>query len=80
MTSEPEPDQRERDRATAARLLEPHAPPDWQERFRTDELHLTRKYREASLERFSHIPSGGNRFDIPDRLLSPMPSVPPRFM
>jgi class 3 adenylate cyclase len=40
MTSEPasEPDQRERDRVTAARLLEPHAPPDWQQRFRTEEL------------------------------------------
>jgi class 3 adenylate cyclase len=32
------PRQRERDRARAARLLKPHAPPDWQERFRTDEL------------------------------------------
>ena len=38
MASEAEPDQRERDRASAARLLEPHAPPDWQQRFRTDEL------------------------------------------
>jgi class 3 adenylate cyclase len=38
MASEPEPDQRERDRAAAARLLEPHAPPDWQQRFRTDDL------------------------------------------
>jgi class 3 adenylate cyclase len=38
MASEPEPDQRERDRAAAALLLEPHAPPDWQQRFRTDDL------------------------------------------
>ena len=38
MASEPEPDQREGDRAAAARLLEPHAPPDWQQRFRTDDL------------------------------------------
>ena len=30
--------QRERDRSRAARLLKPHAPPDWQQRFRTDEL------------------------------------------
>jgi class 3 adenylate cyclase len=29
---------RARDRARAARLLKPHAPRDWQERFRTDEL------------------------------------------
>ncbi len=35
---EPDHDQREHDRATAARLLEPHAPPDWQHRFRTNEL------------------------------------------
>lgn len=39
--------------------------------FTTDELHLTRHYEPTSLERFGHIPEGGNRFDIPDRLLSP---------
>jgi class 3 adenylate cyclase len=32
-----EPD-RERERARASRLLEPHAPPDWAQRFRRDEL------------------------------------------
>src|SRR5712691_1380868 len=30
--------QRDRDRARAARLLKPHAPPDWEQRFRKDEL------------------------------------------
>ena len=30
--------QRQRDRARAARLLKPHAPPDWEERFRKEEL------------------------------------------
>jgi class 3 adenylate cyclase len=31
-------DQRERDRARTARLLKAHAPPDWEQRFRKDEL------------------------------------------
>lgn len=39
--------------------------------FDTTELHLTRRYELVSLERFAHIPCGGNRFDIPDQLLSP---------
>jgi DNA (cytosine-5)-methyltransferase 1 len=39
-------------------------------RFRTHELHLTRRYEELSLERMAHIPPRGNRFDIPDDLLS----------
>lgn len=39
--------------------------------FRTDELHLTRNLTKLSLERFRNIPPEGNRFDIPDRLLSP---------
>lgn len=38
--------------------------------FRTDELHVTRWYEELSLKRIAHIPAGGNRFDIPDPLLS----------
>lgn len=54
-------------------------PPRWVEvngrplpgAFETAELHLTRFYEDLSLERFGHIPAGGNRFDIPDRLLSP---------
>jgi class 3 adenylate cyclase len=39
MASEEAPaSDRERDRATAERLLTPHAPPDWETRFRKDEL------------------------------------------
>jgi DNA (cytosine-5)-methyltransferase 1 len=39
--------------------------------FQTSDLHLTRHYESRSLHRFPHIPSGGNRFDIPDDLLPP---------
>ena len=39
--------------------------------FLTHELHLGRTYTQKSLERFAWIPEGGNRFDIPDKLLSP---------
>lgn len=39
--------------------------------FTTRELHLGRTYRDLSLKRFATIPPGGNRFDIPDQLLSP---------
>jgi class 3 adenylate cyclase len=38
MTDEPSENQREEDRARVARLLEPHAPQDWETRFRRDEL------------------------------------------
>lgn len=38
--------------------------------FKTTELHVTRNYEPLSIARFGHIPSGGNRFDIPDDLLS----------
>lgn len=38
--------------------------------FKSSQLHLSRRYEEISLKRFGHIPSGGNRFDIPDDLLS----------
>lgn len=38
--------------------------------FRTAELHLDRGYTSTSRARFRTIPPGGNRFDIPDRLLS----------
>jgi class 3 adenylate cyclase len=31
-------DERDRDRARVVRMLEPHAPPDWEQRFRTTEL------------------------------------------
>jgi DNA (cytosine-5)-methyltransferase 1 len=37
--------------------------------FRTTDLHLTRWYEDRSLARFSHIPPGGNRFNIPNDLL-----------
>ena len=36
-TTGPEPD-REEERARIAGLLESHAPPDWEERFRRDQL------------------------------------------
>jgi DNA (cytosine-5)-methyltransferase 1 len=39
--------------------------------FETRELHVTRWYERRSLERFGHIPAGGNRFDIPAHLLPP---------
>ncbi|MCG7429089.1 DNA cytosine methyltransferase [Dermacoccus nishinomiyaensis] len=39
--------------------------------FRTSELHADRTYTTLSKERFANIPAGGNRFDIPDHLLSP---------
>lgn len=38
--------------------------------FKTSELHLTRHYEQISINRFRHIPADGNRFDIPDELLS----------
>jgi class 3 adenylate cyclase len=34
----PEGEDRERDRERVGRMLEPHAPPDWEQRFRTTEL------------------------------------------
>jgi class 3 adenylate cyclase len=34
----PADEQRERDRARVVEMLEPHAPPDWEHRFRTDQL------------------------------------------
>jgi len=39
--------------------------------FATSDLHLTRHYEARSLQRIAQIPAGGNRFDIPDRLLPP---------
>ncbi|WP_092927810.1 DNA (cytosine-5-)-methyltransferase [Actinopolyspora alba] len=38
--------------------------------FKTAELHLTRNYTATSLARFATIPPGGNRFHIPEELLS----------
>lgn len=39
--------------------------------FRSDELHITRRYEQISLDRFEAIPPGGNRFDLPDDLKAP---------
>ncbi|MGW6278753.1 DNA cytosine methyltransferase [Kribbella sp. NPDC055071] len=39
--------------------------------FKTSDLHLSRRYEDLSLERFSYIPQGGNRFNLPDRLKAP---------
>lgn len=39
--------------------------------FRSFELHVGREYSELSLRRFRSIPTGGNRFDLPDHLLAP---------
>lgn len=39
--------------------------------FRSDELHLTRNFAPVTLARIRCIPPGGNRFDLPDHLLSP---------
>lgn len=36
--------------------------------YETAELHITRNYTQLSLDRFDHIPYGGNRFDLPDDL------------
>jgi DNA (cytosine-5)-methyltransferase 1 len=38
--------------------------------YRTDELHLTRRYEEISLKRFAYIREGENRFKLPDSLKS----------
>jgi DNA (cytosine-5)-methyltransferase 1 len=38
--------------------------------FRTSELHVGRTYTERSEKRFRAIPAGGNRFHIPEELLS----------
>lgn len=39
--------------------------------YRTDELHVTRHYKDVSKERFRTIPHGGNRFDLPEDLKTP---------
>ncbi|MEU8800518.1 DNA (cytosine-5-)-methyltransferase [Spirillospora sp. NPDC048819] len=35
------------------------------------DLHITRNYTELSQQRFSAIPTGGNRFDLPEQLKAP---------
>jgi len=37
--------------------------------FTTTELHVGRRYSPLSLQRFSRIPPGGNRFNLPEELL-----------
>jgi DNA (cytosine-5)-methyltransferase 1 len=39
--------------------------------FKMRDLHFTRAVTEMSLERYSAIPPGGNRMDLPDRLKTP---------
>lgn len=39
--------------------------------FSSRELHVTRHYRQLSMDRFAAIPNGGNRFDLPDHLKAP---------
>lgn len=39
--------------------------------FAVNELHLHRNPRPYSIERYSYIPPGGNRFNLPDRLKPP---------
>ena len=39
--------------------------------FSPRELHISRTYREKSVERFKKIPEGGNRSDLPDHLKAP---------
>jgi DNA (cytosine-5)-methyltransferase 1 len=38
--------------------------------FKSSDLHIGRNPTERSLERYSHIPPGGGRFDLPPHLLS----------
>lgn len=39
--------------------------------FMLKDTHWARKYQEKSLMRFSKIPPGGNRFDLPEDLMAP---------
>jgi DNA (cytosine-5)-methyltransferase 1 len=39
--------------------------------FKMTEVHVGRRPQPISLERYQHIPPGGGRFDLPDRLLPP---------
>jgi DNA (cytosine-5)-methyltransferase 1 len=39
--------------------------------YKTPELHVTRRPRPLSLERYRHIPEGGNRHNLPDELSTP---------
>jgi DNA (cytosine-5)-methyltransferase 1 len=39
--------------------------------YKSPDLHITRHYTDLSLKRFRHIPEGGNRLDLPERLKAP---------
>jgi DNA (cytosine-5)-methyltransferase 1 len=39
--------------------------------FKMADLHITREPSDVSLRRYAAIPPGGNRFDLPDELLTP---------
>lgn len=39
--------------------------------FSPRELHISRTYRDTSIQRFEMIPEGGNRTDLPDHLKAP---------
>jgi DNA (cytosine-5)-methyltransferase 1 len=39
--------------------------------YKSPDLHITRRYTSTSLARFRHIPAGGNRMNLPERLKAP---------
>ena len=39
--------------------------------FKAHEIHIGRNPQAQSIERYNHVPPGGNRFDLPDRLKPP---------
>ncbi len=39
--------------------------------YKSSDLHITRNYTDISLQRFAHIPTGGNRLNLPDHLKAP---------
>lgn len=39
--------------------------------FKSPDLHLTRNYQDLSLKRFRHIPPGGDRRNLPNKLKAP---------
>lgn len=39
--------------------------------YKSPDLHITRNYADISRQRFDHIPAGGNRFNLPERLKAP---------
>lgn len=59
------------DEVDAIQLPDRFSPSSTPGPFLSRELHLGRNYTEKSLKRFAWIKEGGNRFDIPDNLLSP---------